>query len=249
MQARLLMLDEENDLALLKVDAENLPFIEIGPAGVLEVGDIAMAIGNPRNIGQSVSMGIISALLRNDDGFVIQTDAAINPGNSGGALIDIEGRLIGINSSFISESGGSEGIGFATPAGRAISLMENYVSSGPSGYLGVDTELIQLSTSEISLTGFLVNRVGVNSPADQAGILPCDIITGLNNLRVNPNNQGLDFIRILGSYQPGDVVDIEVYRNGNFQTIPTTLGVGEPMVTPLTRESLNCQERSGGTEN
>lgn len=127
LEAELIVVDAINNLALLKVNAEELSYIDLTAQGDPEVGDIVLAIGNPRNVGQSVSMGIVSALVNQDDGYLIQTDAAINPGNSGGALIDIEGNLIGINSTIVSESGGSEGIGFAVMADKAFNLLKSYL--------------------------------------------------------------------------------------------------------------------------
>ena len=231
-EARIVAVDPDSDLALLKVDEENLPYIGIGPSRALEVGEIVLAIGNPRNIGQSVSLGIISALLNRGDDFVIQTDAAINPGNSGGALIDASGNLIGINSTIISESGGSEGIGFATPADRAIHLMEQYVASGPSGYLGVNSsDLVSVTARDMTVVGFPVDRVVRNSPADKAGIRQGDIITGLDGVKVDPATGGRNFIEVLSSHNPGETVNIELLRDGEFVEVEATLAIGEPMVT------------------
>lgn len=234
MEARMLAIDESNDLALLKVDGENLPYISLGLLNSLEVGDIVLAIGNPRNVGQSVSLGIISALLKRDETFVIQTDAAINPGNSGGALIDTRGNLIGINSTIVSESGGSEGIGFASPADRAITLMEAYIDSGPSGYLGVQSELFSVSSSGLVIGGLKITHVTENSPADRAGIRNNDIILGVNNTPVNENY--IEFIKVLSSYAPGETVTMEIFRGSEILHIPTTLGVGEPYIFPVYTE-------------
>ena len=136
--------DKANDLAVLHINMDDLTAIDIGDSKTSEVGDLVFAIGYPRNIGQSVSQGIISAITHNTDSTVsiLQTDAAINPGNSGGALIDMNGKLIGINSSIFSESGKFEGIGFATPVGTAIESMRELIASAidaNSGYLGVIT--------------------------------------------------------------------------------------------------------------
>lgn len=246
-EARVVALDEENDLALLKVDEENLPHISIGPSRNLEVGELVLAIGNPRNIGQSVSLGIISALLRRNDEFVIQTDAAINPGNSGGALIDAQGNLIGINSTIVSESGGSEGIGFATPADRAIQLMEEYIASDPSGYLGVETnELTMLEMENHTIGGFRIERVSANSPADKAGIRRGDILTHANGMQVDYETSGIHFILALADHEPGETVTIGLYRGNEFLEVEATLAVGEWSVTPLSSEERQRRHQEDG---
>lgn len=232
-KARVLMVDEENDLALLRIDADHLPYIGPAVSETLQVGDIALAIGNPRNIGQSVSLGIISALLRQNDSYVIQTDAAINPGNSGGALINIYGNLIGINSTIVSDSGGSEGIGFAIPAQTAINLMETYINSGPSGYLGINsTEIISesegLQIYGIAVQGILVSEVTLNSPADKAGIRAQDLITAVDNNKIKTAENAISTVNFISSKKPGDTILVEVYRDGEYLQLPTVLGVGEP---------------------
>lgn len=237
-EGRLVALDEKNDLALLKIDLENLPFLSLANSGQLQVGDVVLAIGNPRNIGQSVSFGIISALLEREDNYVIQTDAAINPGNSGGALIDVNGKLIGINSTIVSESGGSEGISFAIPAGNATTLLDQYLASGPSGYLGIDAKIIpiedgrKLFGNELNIQGFKILHVVENSSADKAGIEVDDIITGVNNtkFRLESDEDIRGAIESISGVNPGALVLIEVFRNGTFMKIPTILGVGEPQV-------------------
>jgi S1-C subfamily serine protease len=240
-EARMVKLDEENDLALLKVDAENLPSINPAEIEALEVGDVVLAIGNPRNIGQSVSFGIVSAFVRKGDSYVIQTDAAINPGNSGGALIDQEGNLIGINSTIISDSGGSEGIGFATPAQKAFALMQNYIDGGPSGYLGISVHIEEETFSfvidevrrqgEDPVRGILVTKVAINGPADRAGIRPNDMLTAVNDTKITSIEQAMGAFNFIGANSPGDVIHVEVFRNGDFHAIPVVLGVGEPNLT------------------
>ncbi len=239
LEGRIVSLDEENDLALLKVDAEGLASLELADANSLHVGDIVLAIGNPRNVGQSVTQGIISALPRLGDGYVIQTDAAINPGNSGGALVDVDGDLIGINSRIVSESGGSEGIGFSIPTDRALDLLENYLASGPSGYLGVSTTLLTLEEGREKfgqdVQGFDVVEVGVNSPADEAGIMPGDVIVGIGEtslIVVDPDDQAEAWATIssVSDLPPGERVIVHAFRNGVFLELPAILGVGEPQV-------------------
>ena len=238
-EAHLVSLDEKNDLALLKIDSEELPFLTPSNSAELQVGNVVLAIGNPRNIGQSVSFGIISALWRREDSFVIQTDAAINPGNSGGALIDTNGNLIGINSTRVSESGGSEGISFAMPAGKAIELLEQYLASGPSGYLGVSTEGLTLTNGRqifgLDVQGFKVIHVTLNSPADKAGIHVNDIITSVNDKKItltrdDDKEEAMQAITAISSLEPGALINIEVFRDGKFLQIPTILGVGEPQI-------------------
>ncbi len=188
----LVALDQKNDLALIKIDQDNLPFLTLSGNRNPEAGDVVLAIGNARNIGQSVSSGIISARWKTDDSITIQTDAAINPGNSGGALIDVNGDLLGINSTIISESGGSEGISFAIDAGEAIKLLmgfrKEYESTSTKSYLGLTTDValsIELKNSRKMLQGFHVSSVNANGPADRAGIREGDLITAVGNQEIH----------------------------------------------------------------
>ncbi len=242
-EAHVVSLDEKNDLALLKIDSENLPFLVPSSSSELQRGNVVLAIGNPRNIGQSVSFGIISALWQREDSFVIQTDAAINPGNSGGALIDTNGKLIGINSTIVSESGGSEGISFAIPAGKATELLDQYLASGPSGYIGVNTEVLTLTNGQQifgqDVQGFKVIRVTLNSPADKAGIRVNDIITRVNDTKITisrddttaeARRETMQFVNAISNQEPGALITIEVFRDGKYLQIPTILGIGEPQV-------------------
>ena len=230
--------DRINDLAVLHINMDNLTPIETGDVQELQVGDIVFAIGYPRNIGQSVTQGIVSAINHNPDETVsfIQTDAAINPGNSGGALIDSEGNLIGINSSIFSESGNFEGIGFATPASIAFNSMEDLVAQaieGNSGYLGVltgealDSQSSQLFFGVDHIRGMLVESVDDGGAAEQAGIRPGDVITRVENTQVVDAENILMEVR---NKKPGDTVNIQVYRNGQTFNLPTTLGFGEARI-------------------
>jgi len=238
--AKVVAYDESNDLAVLHVNMDDLSPIPFGDASRLNVGDIVFAIGYPRNIGQSVSQGIISALNKSDTDdpadFLIQPDAAINPGNSGGALIDRNGNLVGINSSIFSESGSFEGIGFATPANLAMRVMTELVAesiaSNP-GYLGVVTgEVLNAETSTLffgtpEVRGMLVENIELGGPAERAGIEPGDVITQVENTPV------VDEESIIMEFQnkrPGDRVTIQVYRRGQYLDLPTTLGFGQAMV-------------------
>ena len=257
LEARVVSVDEKSDLALLKVDAEQLPSLNLANLGGLQVGDVVLAIGNPRNVGQSVTQGIISALLHRDDSFMIQTDAAINPGNSGGGLIDIDGNLIGINSTIVSESGGSEGIGFSIPADMAMNLLEQYLVSGPSGYLGVSAGGLSLADGQLrfgqDVQGIEVNEVNPNSPADKAGLKVGDIITGVGEQKLEIRNppdrdqakaEANAAVSYITSRPPGELVKIEVFRDGIFLQIPVTLGVGEPEIYEVPIEVTN-QNRDG----
>lgn len=236
--ARPLLYDEASDLALLKIDTPNISFIEPSNNAELQVGDFVVAIGNPRNIGLSASLGIISAVHRNDDSYLIQTDAAINPGFSGGALIDTQGNLIGINSNILSESGGSEGLGFATHSSMISLLLNYYFQSGPGGYLGVNSSELFTRNEGILLYGENIEGARVLSlvkdgPAEKAGIEIGDIITGFNQKKFSAliNEDDLfDAIADISNLGAGEIVEIEVFRNRNFLRIPVTLGVGEPFV-------------------
>lgn len=240
--ARPLLYDENSDLALLKIDTPNIAFIEPFDQAAPEIGDLVVAIGNPRNIGLSASLGIVSALHNTGDSYLIQTDAAINPGYSGGALIDAEGNLIGINSNILSESGGSEGIGFATHASMISMLLDYYFESGPGGYLGVsDAEFFTADQAELlygqRFAGARVITLVEDGPADIAGIEVGDIITGFNQRKfgtLNNEDDLFEAIADISSLGAGEVVMIEVFRDRDtdrsFLQIPVTLGVGEPFV-------------------
>jgi len=230
--------DKLNDLAVLHINMNNLTPIEISNMQDLKVGDVVFAIGYPRNIGQSVSQGIISALTNNPDTTVsiIQTDAAINPGNSGGALIDSEGNLIGINSSIFSESGNFEGIGFATPASIALTSMEELVAQAieaNSGYLGVLTgEALNEQSSQLffgvnHIRGMLVESVDDGGAAERAGIRPGDVITQVENTQVVDAQNILMEVR---NKKPGDTVNVQIYRNSQTFNLPVTLGFGEARI-------------------
>lgn len=238
--ATLVAFDEANDLAILHINMDDLTPIIQGDDGNLDVGDVVFAIGYPRNIGQSVSQGIISAKVdnreRSEGTYLLQTDAAINPGNSGGALIDRDGNLIGINSSIFSESGRFEGIGFATPVTTALTIMQELVAEAIAnnpGYLGVLTgEVLNEETSRLffgipDIRGMLVENVDEGGPAERAGILPGDVITRVDRTPV------VDEETIIMEFQnkrPGDRVLVQVYRDGRYLDLPTVLGFGQAMV-------------------
>ena len=230
--------DKANDLAVLHINMDDLTPIGIGDPEKTQVGDLVFAIGYPRNIGQSVSQGIISAITHNTDSTVsiLQTDAAINPGNSGGALIDINGKLIGINSSIFSESGKFEGIGFATPASTAVESMRELIIGAidaNSGYLGVITgEALTSESSQLffgvnDIRGMLVESVDDGGAAKRAGIRPGDVITKVEKTQVVEAENILKEIR---NKKPGDTIAVQVFRKGKIIEIMTTLGFGEARI-------------------
>lgn len=234
MEARIIIVDEDNDLALLKVNAMDLAYLSPADEGSYDVGDMVLAIGNPRNIGQSMTQGIISALLKTEQGYVIQTDAAINPGNSGGALIDTDGRLIGINSTIVTESGGYEGISFAVPSQNAFRLKDYYIESGPGGFLGVDGRFITRVASNILLDGDVeglwIERLSRNGPADAAGIQVNDVIVQLEDIQITNDTTALAAIQTVSRLGPGETISARVFRGGEYIDFSVVLGVGEAII-------------------
>jgi len=207
-RATLVGTDPETDLAVLKIDLDRLPVIHMGNADDLQVGDAVLAIGNPFNVGQTVTSGIVSALGRSQLGITtfenfIQTDAAINPGNSGGALVDAQGQLVGINSAIYSRSGGSLGIGFAISITTARTVMEALLSNGEvaRGWIGVQTrELTPEFAQAFKLPvakGVLVSGVLVDAPAAKAGIKPGDVVTKVGERSVQTPAQLLSAVSAL----------------------------------------------------
>ncbi len=231
-QAQLVGADPETDLAVLKVNLKNLPAITLGNAKALRVGDVVLAIGNPFGVGQTVTSGIISATGRNMLGIntfenFIQTDAAINPGNSGGALITAHGELIGINTAIFSKSGGSQGIGFAIPMSLAKDVMTQIIEHGEvvRGWLGV---VIQDLSPELahsfglkSSTGVILSNIMLNGPADKGGLAVGDIITRINQDKINNVKQAL---KLISKIKPGNDVHLRGIRQG--KDFETTIKVG-----------------------
>jgi len=225
--------DERSDLAVLKVDAKGapLPFLELRDSDTLEVGDLVLAVGNPFGVGQTVTSGIISALARSaadvsDYQFFIQTDAAINPGNSGGALVDMQGRLIGINTAIYSRSGGYQGIGFAIPANMVRAVLNG--KAGKSGsviepWFGVEVETVTQEIADAQgldrLRGVLVEQVAPKSPAEKAGLRPGDIILSLNGSDVD-DTQSLNFR--IATAGIGKQVTLTLWRASKIVTLPVT---------------------------
>jgi serine protease Do len=229
--AKVVGTDPETDLAVVKVDAKDLPTLVIGDSDAVKVGDVVLAVGNPLDVGQTVTSGIISAKGRttNGDGYqdFLQTDAAINRGNSGGALVNAAGQLIGINSQILSVSEGSIGLGFAIPSNMAKHVMDQLVTNGKvrRAKLGVR---IQTITPEMASTlglpsaqGALVSEVDQGSPAAKAGLKQGDVITQFNGKAIADNNQ---LRNAVASTTPGTTVPMQVLRDGKNETLRATVG-------------------------
>jgi serine protease Do len=229
--ARVVGTDSRTDLAVLKIDRAGLPALPLGDSSKVQVGDVVLAIGNPFGVGQTVTMGIVSATGRDlgieDYEDFIQTDAAINPGNSGGALVSAEGRLIGINTAIMSRSGGNQGVGFAIPASMARNVTDQIMHGGKvsRAFLGVT---IQPVTSDLAKAfklskaeGALISDVNPGSPADRAGLKSGDIITKLDDSPV-PDARALRLM--IGEMSPGKRVQLAVLRDGIEQRYAVTLG-------------------------
>ena len=224
--------DPETDLAVLRVNADNLPAITFGSSDALRVGDVVLAIGNPFGVGQTVTGGIVSALGRTGLGIntfenFIQTDAAINPGNSGGALIDAGGNLVGINTAIFSRSGGSMGIGFAIPVSTAKMVVEQIVKSGgvTRGWIGVEVQEITPALADSfklgGQRGALIAGVLRGGPADKAGIKPGDVLTEVEGKPVADPTAMLNLIAALA---PGSPAKMKLKRQG--QDVDATISVG-----------------------
>jgi serine protease DegQ len=220
-KARVVGTDPESDLAVLKIKADKLPAITFGLMDNLRVGDIVLAIGNPFGVGQTVTMGIVSALGRSHLGIntfenFIQTDAAINPGNSGGALVDAEGHLVGINSAIYSRTGGSHGIGFAIPVSSAKAIMEQIIQNGSvtRGWIGVEAQEISPELAESfglpDTEGAMIAGVVRGSPADAAGIRPGDVLLAVDGKAVRDPQAMLDLIAAL---KPDERVAFKLRRD------------------------------------
>ncbi|WP_199032564.1 Do family serine endopeptidase [Ralstonia sp. ASV6] len=225
--------DPETDLAVLKIDLPNLPAITLGRLENVRVGDVVLAIGNPFGVGQTVTMGIVSALGRSHLGIntfenFIQTDAAINPGNSGGALVDADGNLVGINTAIYSRSGGSLGIGFAIPVSVAKQVMESIISTGGvvRGWIGVEPQDVTPEIAEsFSLSrkdGALIAAVVQGGPADRAGLRPGDILTSVNG---EPISDTTALLNSIAQLKPGAEAKVAVSRKG--KAVELTIVVGK----------------------
>lgn len=225
--------DPDTDIAVLKIDLDDLNVITLGKPQQARVGDIVLAIGNPYGFGQTVTQGIISATGRyglqlNTYENYIQTDAAINPGNSGGALIDINGQLLGINSAIYSQSGGSQGIGLAIPADLAIRIMNDLIQYGKvvRGWLGIEVQQASNSTAQqynlAPGNGIVITDLASSGPAEQAMLKINDIIYSINGKAVGDGHAGMNFI---AATRPGTKVIIDIIRNGERFSIEATVGI------------------------
>lgn len=231
--AELVGTDPETDLAVLRIKLDDLPALQFAADDNVRVGDVVLAMGNPFGVGQTVTMGIVSALGRNKVGIntfenFIQTDAAINPGNSGGALVDTAGNLLGINTAIYSRSGGSLGIGFAIPAKTVQGVLNQIVRTGSvtRGYIGVEQQNI---TEELATAFNLPQKDGViiagivkDGPADKAGLKVGDILLKLDGQKISDTTQMLNLI---AAYAPGEKKSVELLRDGKNETLSIEIGV------------------------
>ncbi len=230
--ARVVGADPETDLAVLKIDAANLPAITFAEPNSLKVGDWVLAVGNPFGVGQTVTAGIVSALGRTHLGIntfenFIQTDAAINPGNSGGALVDAHGNLVGVNSAIYSRTGGSQGIGFAIPVSIARQVMEQIIKSGSvtRGWVGIEVQDLTPELAEsfnlAATEGALIAGVLKGGPADTGGVHPGDILLAVNGSKVMDSSSLLNLIAEL---RPGETAQLTVARKQ--QVLKLSIRVG-----------------------
>jgi Do/DeqQ family serine protease len=253
LSAKLVGSDPPSDLALLKIDQAGLSALALADSDKVQVGDIVLAIGNPLGIGQTVTMGIISAKSRrtglSNGSFedFLQTDAPINRGNSGGALVDGNGSLIGINSQILSSSGGSIGIGFAIPSNMARDVLDQLVKHGKvsRGHLGI---VVQPVTDDIAVNlglstarGVIVSQVQKGSAAERAGMQRGDVILALNGNAVSEPNT---FRNDIAGTPPGRTITLRIWRGGNEQELRATLGEFVPVERPLTEQEDSPESRS-----
>ena len=227
-EAKIIGNDEKTDLAVLKIEKDNLTPAELGDSDSIKVGEFAMAIGNPIGLQSSVTCGVISALNRNiktsDATYnVIQTDAAINSGNSGGALVNSEGKVIGVNTLKVSSTG-VEGIGFAIPINSTKDIYKQLIESGKvkRPYIGITGQTINEETAKKHnlVVGVYIRDVSTFSPAEKAGLKAGDVITGIDNKTISTIDELTD---IISSHSIGDTVNISYYRNGNTENINVKL--------------------------
>jgi serine protease Do len=230
-KAKVIGIDTESDIAVVKIDAKGLPTASLGDSSKLQVGEIVFAIGNPFGLNRTVTMGIVSATGRTNVGIIdyedfIQTDAAINPGNSGGPLVNIDGDVIGINTAIASRSGGYQGIGFAIPSSSAKLIMNDLIKNGKvkRGLLGVNiqdmTESLAKSFGRNDAEGALVSQVIEGSPAEKAGIKAGDIILKFNN---EPVKGAANLKNLVGKEKPGTSASLTIYRDKKTMEVPVKI--------------------------
>jgi serine protease Do len=248
LKAKVVGRDPLTDIAVIKVDAKDLPAVTFADTSKIEVGDRVLAIGNPFGIGETVTSGIVSAkgrrvgILEDVQGFedFIQTDAAINPGNSGGALVDVDGRLIGINTAILSRTGGFQGVGLAVPANLVSSVADQLVKSGKvvRGYLGVSIQTVTPQLAEAmdlkKTEGALIADVEPDSPAAKAGLKSHDVVTAVNG---QPVKESYDLKLAVSSLAPGTKLNLDILRDGKTKQITATAG-----------DNPNARKTRGGDE-
>ncbi|MBJ9921455.1 Do family serine endopeptidase [Burkholderia cenocepacia] len=248
--AKVIGSDPETDLAVLKINMTNLPTITLGRSDQSRVGDVVLAIGNPFGVGQTVTMGIISALGRNHLGIntfenFIQTDAPINPGNSGGALVDVNGNLLGINTAIYSRSGGSLGIGFAIPVSTARTVLESIITTGSvtRGWIGVEPQDVTPEIAESfglqQKSGAIVAGVLQGGPADKAGIKPGDILVSVNGGEITDTTKLLNTV---AQIKPGTPTKVHVVRKGKQFDVNVVIGKRPPPPKQALDEQDNDSE-------
>ncbi len=253
-RARIIGQDPNTDLAVIKIDDENLPHITIGNSDQVEVGDWVLAVGNPFRLKSTVTAGIVSALGRNVDIIntpmriesFIQTDAAINRGNSGGALVDVTGNLIGINTAIATETGVYEGYGFAIPINMAVKIAKDMIEFGEvkRAFLGVEIQSLSFDAAQNlglnQASGVLVSRVVKNGSADRAGIKPQDVILEVNGQVVNESHE-LQARIVLA--RPGEDVDLRVWSKGQEKRMKVRVVGNDDQSVRELLGNLNSQER------
>jgi len=228
-KAKVIGIDKESDLAVIKIDAKNLTSIKIANSKNLLIGDVVFAIGNPFGVGETVTSGIISALNKDRVGLnsyenFIQTDASINPGNSGGALVDSRGALIGINSAIISKSGGNNGIGLAIPTNMVLNITKKLIENGKvnRGYIGVSIADLSnnLSQAYTHKSGAVIMDIEENSPAQKGGFQRGDLVYEIDGEKIK---DATDLKRVIGSHTPNDKINIKIERDKTEKTLTVVL--------------------------
>jgi serine protease DegS len=232
-EAKVIGSDPETDLAVLRIELANLPSLTFGKSDYLRVGDVVLAIGNPFGVGQTVTMGIVSATGRSALGIntfenFIQTDAAINPGNSGGALVDAHGNLVGINTAIFSQTGGSVGIGFAIPTSLAKGVMEQIIAHGrpQRGWLGFEAQALTPDLTEAlglqkGTAGLVITTLYRNGPAHKAGAQPGDALVAIDGKKTDDPREVL---LAISGHKPGEKIRLDVVRDGKPLVIVATAG-------------------------
>ena len=243
-KAKVIGIDSESDLAVIKIDAKELPAIKIADSKNLLVGDVVFAIGNPFGVGETVTSGIISALNKDRVGLnsyenFIQTDASINPGNSGGALVDSRGALVGINSAIISKSGGNNGIGLAIPSNMVLDIAKKLIDEGKvdRGYMGISISDVTQNLKDVYThkSGAVVLDIEPNSPASKAGLKRGDLIYKINDKNIE---DATDLKRIVGSFNPKAKITIYFERDKQDKSVEVVLANRTTQITAGNNSSL-----------